>query len=125
MDHMPRGRAPRLDEQLRALALRFAEEVAALAQRRVDEAVQSEVQTIVRRALKPTGVRLGGRPGDGRLGKPPVPVRCPVPGCAGEGIRAKRNFCAAHAAALPEAEQRRLREAQQAAHAARAPRRRA
>ena len=116
---MPRGRGPTVDDQLRAIALRFAGEVAELVRRSVDEAVDGEVQEIVRRALRPGASRLGKRGADGRLGKRPVPVRCPVPGCAASGIRAKRNFCAAHAAALPEAEQRRLRLRQRSARARR------
>jgi hypothetical protein len=121
---MGRRGLPTLDEQVRAMVLRLAEELAQVARRAVDQAVQQELQTIVQRALRPAGARLGGRSGDGRLGKRPVPVACPVSGCTDEGIRAKRNFCAAHAAALSAAEKRRLRAAQQVADAAKPRRRR-
>jgi hypothetical protein len=107
------ARRDSIEEQVRVLALRFAEEVAGAVRRGMAEEVSTRVLEVVRRATQ-DGARLslGTRPGDRRIGKVPVPVRCPVRGCKNPGVRAKRNFCADHSAALTETEKKRLREAQ-------------
>ncbi len=94
-----------LEERVRALAARLTDELV----RAVRESLASEVEALVRAATRGGArLRLGG-PGDARIGKQPVPVRCPVPGCTSPGVRARRNFCPEHGAALTDAERRALR----------------
>ena len=117
---MPRRRSASVDdEQIRSLALRFASEIT----RVVRSGIAAEVSAQVGRVLQGIARGAGGAgpaalklpsaaTGDRRIGKPPVPVTCPVPGCRTLGVRAKRNFCLEHAASVTEAEKNRLRESQ-------------
>ncbi|HEX2573288.1 MAG TPA: hypothetical protein VH877_27305 [Polyangia bacterium] len=113
---MPKRRSATYSEDaIRSIALRFASEVAGLVRGGIANEVSSQVSKILE------GISRGGQLSvmrgesvDRRIGKPPVPVTCPAPGCKNTGIRAKRNFCADHAASLSEAEKNRFREAQQA-----------
>ncbi|MSP63891.1 MAG: hypothetical protein EXR72_26810 [Myxococcales bacterium] len=110
------GRGSPIEERVRALAHRFADEVALALRQEMDHQVAARVLAVVKSATRTDGRRLslGGGPADRRIGKPPVPVVCPVKGCCGEGLRAKHNFCAAHAGQLTDGEKRRIRTAQQA-----------
>jgi hypothetical protein len=113
---MPKRRSATYSEDaIRSIALRFASEVAGLVRGGIANEVSSQVSKILE------GISRGGQLSvmrgasvDRRIGKPPVPVTCPAPGCKNTGIRAKRNFCVEHAASLSEAEKNRMREAQQA-----------
>lgn len=101
-----RARGTALEERVRAIAARFADEMV----QAVREGLAEEMSLVVRRATRgPDRLGLGGGPGDKRIGKAPVPVKCPVAGCAGAGVRAKRNFCAEHATGLSDGEKRALR----------------
>ena len=112
---MPKRRSATFSEDaIRSIALRFAAEVAGLVRGGIANEVSSQVSKILE------GISRGGQLSvmrgssvDRRIGKPPVPVTCPAPGCKNTGIRAKRNFCADHASSLSEAEKNRLRETQQ------------
>jgi len=118
---MPRRRAAAVaaveDDQIQKLALRFAGDVARI----VRQGIATEVTAQIARVLD--GISRGGSQaarlstvaGDRRIGKAPVPVVCPVPGCRSVGIRAKRNFCQDHAGSLSDAEKARLRHEQLAA----------
>ena len=113
---MPKRRSATYSEDaIRSIALRFASEVAGLVRGGIANEVSSQVSKILE------GISRGGQLSvmrgasvDRRIGKPPVPVTCPAPGCKNTGIRAKRNFCADHAGSLSEAEKNRMRETQQA-----------
>jgi hypothetical protein len=113
---MPKRRSATFSEDaIRSIALRFAAEVAGLVRGGIANEVSSQVSKILE------GISRGGQLSvmrgasvDRRIGKPPVPVTCPFPGCKSTGIRAKRNFCADHASSLSETEKNRMREAQQA-----------
>ena len=111
------------DDAIRDVALRFASEIAEIVRGSVAHEVTSQVRRVldgVGRGARVGSLRLPAHagPGDKRIGKTPVAVRCPAPGCRREGIRAKRNFCDEHAASIPEAEQKRLRLQQRAARGA-------
>lgn len=113
---MPKRRSATYSEDaIRSIALRFASEVAGLVRGGIANEVSSQVSKILE------GISRGGQLSvmrgasvDRRIGKPPVPVTCPAPGCKSTGIRAKRNFCAEHAGSLTETDKNRMREAQQA-----------
>lgn len=114
---MPRGKrsSSGTDDRVQGLAMRFAGEI----QRIVRDGIADEVRAQLARVLdgiarSGSGVRVsvGASAGDRRIGKAPVPVQCPAPGCRSVGIRAKRNFCPEHAESLSEAEKARLREQQ-------------
>jgi hypothetical protein len=111
---MARVRGATVEDQVREMALRFAEDVTRAVRQGLAAEVTERVSAVLREAGRSGLLRsqLAAGPGDRRIGKPPVPVQCPAPGCENPGIRAKRNFCAEHAAALTEGEKRRLREAQ-------------
>jgi hypothetical protein len=111
---MGRTRRDGVDEEVRALTRRFADELARLVRGRIDAAVGAEVADVLSRALQGGAARVAAGVADRRLGRRPVPVRCPAPGCRRTGIRAKQNFCAPHAESLGEAERARLRDAQRA-----------
>jgi hypothetical protein len=107
------------DERIRTLALRFAAEVARIVRTGIAREVTAQVSHLlegISRGEGASAVRLLAQSGkrDRRIGKAPVPVRCPVPGCHEVGIRAKRNFCATHSSDLSETEKARLRDAQAA-----------
>jgi hypothetical protein len=113
---MPKRRSTTFSEDaIRSIALRFAAEVAGLVRGGITNEVSSQVSKILE------GISRGGQLSimrgssvDRRIGKPPVPVTCPAPGCKNTGIRAKRNFCADHAVSLSDNEKSRMRETQQA-----------
>jgi hypothetical protein len=110
---MARGRrGATLEEQVRLLAQRFADEVTRAVRDGLQQEVAAEVARVLRNATRHIDlqlpVSLGAR--DRRIGKLPVPVVCPVPRCPNRGIRAKNNFCAAHAASLSDGEKRSYRE---------------
>ena len=113
---MPRRRksAGVSEEQIRNLSLRFAADIVRLVRTGIAEEVASQVGSVLDGITRSGGsVRLSaGGVGDRRLGKTPVPVQCPVPGCRNPGIRAKRNFCAEHAAGLSDNEKEKLRQQQ-------------
>ena len=111
-------RETEIDERVRALAQRFADEMSAALHQTITAEVRSQVLAIVRDATRSSlfsGEAITEIGGDKRIGKKPVPVECPVPGCANQGIRAKRNFCVQHCEQLTPAEMNRLRTAQLAA----------
>ncbi len=109
-----RRRGSSLDDRLRALALEFADEVARTVRRGLSDEVAARVAEVLRNATRemPLAFAVGGGPRDRRLGKRPVPVKCPVAGCTRPGIRAKRNFCVDHDAQLTDAEKKKLRDGQ-------------
>lgn len=109
-------RGASVEDQVRAMALRFAEDVTRTLRIGIAEEVARHVTAILRENSNAGALRqyLAAGPGDRRIGKRPVPVPCPVHGCDNPGVRAKRNFCVEHADALSDAEQRRLRDAQTA-----------
>jgi hypothetical protein len=103
------------DDKIRSAALRFAGEIARMVRSGIAEEVTGQVQRVLAGISDGGGapVRLvGATRGDGRIGKPPVPVACPFPGCKNVGIRAKRNFCGEHSMQLNESEKAKLREQQ-------------
>lgn len=109
---MARGRrGATLEEQVRRLAQRFADEVTRAVSEGLEQEVAAEVTRVLRKATRHLDLQLpvaGAR--DRRIGKLPVPVVCPVPRCPNRGIRAKNNFCAAHAASLSDGEKRSFRD---------------
>src|SRR5262245_39165279 len=113
---MPRRRSGgAIDDQIKGLALRFAGEITRVVRGGIASEVSTQVAKVIEGITRGTGAsaRLPAAfSGDRRLGKAPVPVTCPAPGCKNTGIRAKRNFCADHAASLSDSEKAKYREAQ-------------
>ena len=112
---MPKRTGSATDDKIRSLALRFATEISRMVRSGIAEEVTGQVQRVLAGIASggSAPVRLAGAArGDARIGKPPVPVACPVPGCKNVGIRAKRNFCGEHAVQLNESEKSKLREQQ-------------